>query len=201
MCRVSFFPTRPSQQLVEARISAAFAAAPLIHVIQVEIFLLAEGASTAEGQLVARFTRMFVVAAFDGGVRVRLVLKGDEAVVAAALAKVKTNVEDGSKDLEALPQIGLERALRNAAHVDDAPFVDLLLRLGCGALRASRPNCGVAAAATGGGVPTAVKVVGVVNVVVAGRASPLAPVVRGVPRLLYYAPPPIRPVKRRTNLF
>jgi hypothetical protein len=200
LCRVSFFPTRPSQQLVETRISATFAAAPLIHVVQVEILLLAEGASAAKRQIIARLIRI-LVAAFDGGVRVRLVLKGDEAVVAAALAKVKTNIEDGSEDLEALPQIGLERALRNAAHVDDAPFVDLLLRLGCGALRASRPNCGVAAAATGGGVPTAVKVVGVVNVVVAGRASPLAPVVRGVPRLLYYAPPPIRPVKRRTNLF
>jgi hypothetical protein len=178
LCRVSFFPTRPSQQLVETRISAAFAAAPLIHVVQVEILLLAEGASAAKRQIIARLIRI-LVAAFDCGVRVRLVLKGDEAVVAAALAKVKTNIEDGSEDLEALPQIGLERALRNAADVDDAPFVHLLLRLGGGALRATLPNCGgiAAAAATGGDLPTAVKVVGVVNVVVAGRASLLTPVV------------------------
>jgi len=179
-CRVSFFPARTSQQLVKTRISTP---AALIHIVQIKIFLLAEGASSAEGELVARLISV-VVAVLDGGVGVCLVLKGDEAVVAAPLSKMEADVEDGSEELEALPQVGLQRPLRNAAHVDDAPFLDLLLRLGGRAL----PNAGVTA--TGG--PTSVKVIGVVDVVVAGGSSLLTPAVRRAVSLRH-APSPVRP--------
>jgi hypothetical protein len=140
----SFSAARASQKLIKTKIRL-LAAAPLLHIVHIKIFLLAKRAPAAKGQLVTRLTGV-IIPMLDCLVGIRLILERDKPIVVAPLAKVETDVDNGAEGLEALPQVGLERSLGDAAHVDHAAFVYLPLLLWllgsarlCRSLRAAPP--------------------------------------------------------------
>ena len=166
----SVSPPRPTQQLIESRIGPL--AAARLHIVQVKILLLAEGPPPPKGQLVALLAGI-IIPVLDGGIGVRLVLKCDKAIVAAPLPKVKADVENWAKELESLPQLGLQGSLSNAANINDTPLLYLPLLVGL----ARRGSLHWSATA----VPSGRRPLKVAVVVEAAGPPLLSPRVRGNP--------------------